>query len=78
MQYSYNRMPTFRCRDIRPRHRPHPVPGPHQPPASSMDPGRLGGPLGASDFDSRHVYANDDCAEALDDEGLAAWYFDQE
>ena len=43
-----------------------------------MDPGRLGGPLGASDFDSRHVYANYDCAEALDDEGLAAWYFDQE
>ena len=35
-------------------------------------------PLEAPDLDPVHGYAGEDCAEAFDDNGLSAWYFDQE
>ena len=39
-------------------------------------------PMGAPDLDPVrdpwHGYAGEDCAKAFDDEGLTAWYLDQE
>ena len=33
-------------------------------------------PLEDPDLDPFHGYAGEDCAEAFDDDGLSAWYFD--
>ena len=34
-------------------------------------------PLGDPYLDPFHGYAGEDCADAFDDDGLSAWYFDQ-